>query len=165
MTQRSIFNRSAVRRSGGTSINGQTGSLSLVSPMLTTTGNVFRIDNSNPISLTDAPTITGIDGSLANYFRVTLGGNRTMDKPINLRDGQSFIFEIEQGVGAPHTLVFDSGANGYRFAAIASPQGVKLADWNALLAATPLNSYARIGFIFKESAGFSDAVAIAGFHP
>ena len=165
MAQRSKLIRSAVRRSGGTSINGLTGALTLASPMLTTSGSTFRIDNANPTTLTDAATITGIDASLNTAFNVTIEGNRTMDKPTNARDAEKIIFQIEQGPLGPFTLTFDPGANGYRFANAASPQGPKLTDWNTLLAATPIGSYSRIGFIFDEADGFWDAVAIAGFWP
>ena len=165
MPQRSRVNRSAVRRSGGTSINGLTGALTLASPMLSTSGDTFRLDNGNIKTLADAATITGIDAALNNSFQVTLLGNRTMDKPSNARDGEKITFRIEQGTGAPHTLAFDAGANGYRFANATSPQGVKLADFTALLAATPLNSYVRIGFEFHEADSFWDAVALAGFWP
>ena len=168
MPTRSQVYRSAVRRSGGIlSINGLTGAISLLSPMLSTSGNTLRIDNKNIKTLTDAATITGVDVTVNNAFQVTLGGNRTMDKPSGtpIQDGEVITFRIEQGAGAPHTLVFDTGANGYRFANAASPNGTTLTQFNNLLAATPLNSYLRIGFEFHEADGFWDAVALAGFWP
>ena len=168
MATRSKLERSSVRRSGSggvTSINGLTGAVTLASPMLSQSGQTIRHDNGNIITLTDAATITGIDTAVNNSFQVVLGGNRTMDKPSNARDGEKITFRIEQDGTAGRTLVFDSGANGYRFAAVASPQGVKLADFNTLLAATPANSYVRIGFEFHEADGFWDCVALAGFWP
>lgn len=165
MPQRSRIHRSAIRRSGGTSINGKTGDLELVSPMLTEDGDTFRIDNANPTTLTDAATITGIDAAVNTAFSVVIEGNRTLDKPSNPRDAEKIIFLIEQGAGGPYTLTFDAGADGYRFCNAASPQGPKLADFDGLLAATPVGSYLRVGFIYEEVDGFWDCVALSGYWP
>jgi hypothetical protein len=50
-------------------------------------------------TLTDAANIT-IDGAVANAFAVTLGGDRTLDNPVNLVDGMLYTLRIKQdGVG------------------------------------------------------------------
>jgi hypothetical protein len=59
------------------------------------------------VALTDASTIA-TDASLGNYFRVTLGGNRTLGNPTNASDGQRIIFEfIQDGTGS-RTLAYDT---------------------------------------------------------
>lgn len=52
------------------------------------------------VALTDGATIA-TDASLGNYFRVTLGGNRTLSNPTNMVDGQKCIWElIQDGTGS-----------------------------------------------------------------
>ncbi len=51
--------------------------------------------HTNPITLTDAATIA-VDATLGNFFRVTLGGNRTLGNPTGATDGQMLMFEIIQ---------------------------------------------------------------------
>ena len=58
-----------------------------------------------PVYLTDAATIA-VDASLANHFRVTLGGNRTLGNPTNLTDGQKLLFEIIQDGTGSRTLAY-----------------------------------------------------------
>ncbi len=65
------------------------------------------------VHLTDAATI-GVDASLGNDFRVTLGGNRTMGTPANPVNGDQIIFQVTQGAGGPYTLSWSSG---YQFSA------------------------------------------------
>jgi hypothetical protein len=53
-----------------------------------------------PDTLTDGANIA-TDASLGNHFRVTLGGNRTLDNPTNLADGQRIVWEfIQDGTGS-----------------------------------------------------------------
>lgn len=53
-----------------------------------------------PVTLTDAATIA-TDASLGTHFRVTLGGNRTLDNPTNPADGQKVVWElIQDGTGS-----------------------------------------------------------------
>jgi hypothetical protein len=47
------------------------------------------------VTLTDATTITP-NASTANEFAVTLGGNRTIANPTNLRAGSWLFFRIKQ---------------------------------------------------------------------
>lgn len=56
-----------------------------------------------PITLTDAATIA-TDASLADLFRVTLGGNRTLANPTNPIDGQMLRWEIVQDGTGGRTL-------------------------------------------------------------
>lgn len=59
------------------------------------------------ITLTDATNIA-VNASLANCFRVTLGGNRTLDNPTNLIDGQQLFFRIKQDGTGSRTLAYGS---------------------------------------------------------
>lgn len=58
-------------------------------------------------ALTDAATIA-TDASLANAFRVTLGGNRTLGNPTNPTNGQRCIWEIIQDGTGSRTLALDT---------------------------------------------------------
>ncbi len=55
--------------------------------------------------LTDASTIA-LDFSLANYFRVVLGGNRTLGVPSNLSQGQSGVINVRQDITGNRTLAY-----------------------------------------------------------
>jgi hypothetical protein len=58
-------------------------------------------------ALSDGATIA-LDASLSNYFRVTLGGNRTLANPTNARDGQTIeVLVIQDGSGS-RTLAYGS---------------------------------------------------------
>jgi hypothetical protein len=116
-------------------------------------------------TLTDAATIVGIDASLNSKFGVTLAGNRTMDIPSNPTDGLSITFVIRQDGTGGRTLAWTAGAGGYAFANAASVQGVKLTDFDSLLAATPASGRVRIGFIYDVTANRWDASALAGYLP
>jgi hypothetical protein len=59
------------------------------------------------VTLTDAATIT-TDASLGNYFRVTLGGNRTLGAPTNLSDGQILTFELIQDATGSRTITLNA---------------------------------------------------------
>ena len=59
------------------------------------------------VALTDAVTIA-IDASLGNYFRVTLGGNRTLGAPTNPTDGQNIIVEVIQDGTGTRTLAYNA---------------------------------------------------------
>lgn len=69
-------------------------------------------DTSFVYQLTDAANIS-VDASAASKFRVTLGGNRTLDNPTNPRgDGQLILFRITQDGTGGRTLAYDTK---YRF--------------------------------------------------
>jgi hypothetical protein len=55
------------------------------------------------VALTDGATIA-TDASLGNYFRVTLGGNRTLSNPTNMVDGQKCIWELIQDATGTRTI-------------------------------------------------------------
>lgn len=59
------------------------------------------------VALTDGATITP-DFNDANFFSVTLGGNRTLANPSNLTAGQSGSIFVTQDGGGSKTLVYDS---------------------------------------------------------
>lgn len=58
-------------------------------------------------SLTSGATIA-VDASLGNIATVTLTHNALLQNPTNPTDWQGLIFVVEQGVGAPWTLSFDT---------------------------------------------------------
>ena len=60
-----------------------------------------------PVALTDAATIA-TNAALANAFRVTLGGNRTLGNPTNAYDGQVLTWEIIQDGTGSRTLALDT---------------------------------------------------------
>lgn len=59
------------------------------------------------VALTDATTIA-VDASTGNYFRVTLGGNRTLGLPSNPLDGQRVVFEVIQDGTGTRTLAYNA---------------------------------------------------------
>lgn len=59
------------------------------------------------ILLSDAATIYA-NCRLGSHFYFTLGGNRTLGKPVNMRDGQRIIFEIIQDATGSRTITLDS---------------------------------------------------------
>lgn len=59
------------------------------------------------VALTDGANIA-VDASLSNNFKVTLAGNRTLDNPTNLADGQILNFRIKQDGTPPRTLAYGS---------------------------------------------------------
>lgn len=65
-----------------------------------------------PFALTDATTIL-VDASKGSFFRVTLGGNRTMGAPSNPTDGQMIMFEIHQDATGTRTLAWTLTTGGY----------------------------------------------------
>ncbi|HSX42847.1 MAG TPA: hypothetical protein VLF59_02055 [Candidatus Saccharimonadales bacterium] len=60
-----------------------------------------------PVALTDAATIA-TNASLGNYFRVTLGGNRTLGNPTSPTDGQKVIWELIQDSTGSRTITLDT---------------------------------------------------------
>jgi hypothetical protein len=60
-----------------------------------------------PVTLTDAATIA-TNASLGNYFRVTLGGNRTLGNPTNPFDGQKIMWELIQDATGSRTITLGS---------------------------------------------------------
>ncbi|MBD1995265.1 hypothetical protein H6G00_01295, partial [Leptolyngbya sp. FACHB-541] len=64
-----------------------------------------------PVALTDATSIA-IDASAANYFTLTVAGNRTLANPTNFVAGTNFEIEIKQDATGNRTLAYGSA---YRF--------------------------------------------------
>lgn len=69
------------------------------------------------VTLTDAATIA-IDASAGNFFRVQLGGNRTLGVPTNLVEGQSGQIDVYQDGTGSRTLAYSWC---YQFAAGTAP--------------------------------------------
>lgn len=68
--------------------------------------NVYTKNQSvSPVALTDGVNIA-VDASLSNNFKVTLGGNRTLDNPTNLTDGMVLNFVIKQDATGSRTLAY-----------------------------------------------------------
>lgn len=59
------------------------------------------------VALTDAESIA-TDASLSNHFSVTLGGNRTLGNPTNMRDGGIYNWRIKQDGTGSRTLAYGS---------------------------------------------------------
>ena len=59
------------------------------------------------VSLTDATTID-TDASKSNHFYVTLGGNRTLGNPTNLKDGVILNWWVKQDGTGSRTLAYGS---------------------------------------------------------
>lgn len=77
---------------------------------LVTTGNVQVGGQgwSDTATLTDAATIA-VDCNNGNVFTVTLGGNRTLGAPSNLKNGATYVFIIKQPAsGGPRTLAYNA---------------------------------------------------------
>jgi hypothetical protein len=56
------------------------------------------------VALVDAATID-TDAALSNHFRVTLGGNRTLANPTNMRDGGIYNWRVRQpAAGGPWVI-------------------------------------------------------------
>lgn len=59
------------------------------------------------VALSDGVSIN-TDASLSNHFSVTLGGNRTLENPTNMRDGGIYNWRIKQDGTGSRTLAFGS---------------------------------------------------------
>lgn len=78
----------------------------VVAPAVTRTGRTLRTYT----ALTDAATIA-VDASLNDFFRVVLGGNRTLGNPTNVPGAgqtQMLLFEIRQDGTGSRTLALDT---------------------------------------------------------
>lgn len=174
-TFQGAFSRVRVRRiqsSGGqpsltlTSTTASPTGLSFGGPMFNLGGaGQIRYDNANYVTLVDGAIIP-VDASAGNGFSLALGAANTIEKPANPREGQKITFRITLGV-ASLVPVWESGLDGFRFADIASPQGIKLADVNALFTAAPINATIYAGYEYQEGAGGSirrwNCIGLAGW--
>jgi hypothetical protein len=66
-----------------------------------------RLGDLSPVTLTDATTVA-TDAALGDFFRVTLGGNRTLGNPTNMVDGQRVIWELIQDATGTRTITLGS---------------------------------------------------------
>lgn len=104
-----------------------------------------------PVTLVDGATVD-LDASQGSVFRLTAGGNRTIQPPTNPTDGQKIIIEHLASGGA-RTLSLSTGTGGFRF-------GTDITS----ITATTSGKIDRIGCIYNESANKWDVVAfIKGF--
>lgn len=71
------------------------------------TGGTAKFTPPTVTTLTDAATIA-TDASVGTYYRVTLGGNRTLGNPTNPTDGQRSMWEIKQDATGGRTLTADT---------------------------------------------------------
>lgn len=69
--------------------------------------NLPLLTPQNVVTLTDGATIN-TDASLGNYFKVTLGGNRTLANPTNPTTNQKVIFEFLQDGTGSRTITLGS---------------------------------------------------------
>jgi hypothetical protein len=95
--------------------------------------------------LTDAATIL-VDAALGPKFRVTLGGNRTMDNPSNPQTGRMLLFRIKQDSTGGRLITWDSH---YWFSS----------DLPVPVLSTSPGSWDYLGFIYNE-AGHWDFISL-----
>jgi hypothetical protein len=69
--------------------------------------NVSQISGLGLVALTDAATIA-VNAAAGSFFRVTLGGNRTLGTPSNPVDGQQITFEFIQDSTGSRTLAYSA---------------------------------------------------------
>lgn len=156
--QKGTFSRVRVRRiqsNGGaptiaiTSATGSPSGLQFAGPMFNLGGaGQIRYDNAKYVDLVDAAVIA-VDASAGNGFDVAISAANTFGKPTNSREGQKATFRVRLG-SAGLVPVWEAGFDGYAFADVASPQGVKLADVNALFLAAPAGATIYVGFERQE---------------
>lgn len=104
------------------------------------------------VVLTDGPTIA-VDASLGNDFRLTLGGDHSMENPINALDGQQIIFQITQASGGPHTLNWGSD---YEFSTSLPEPTLS----------TSAGQTDVLGFVYNAARGtWLLTLVVAGFNP
>lgn len=64
-------------------------------------------DSAAMVALTDAATVL-VDFGAGTNFELTIGGNRTLDAPSNVKPGKSGVIYITQASGGSHTLGYHS---------------------------------------------------------
>lgn len=112
-----------------------------------------------PVTLTDAATIL-VNAAASNYFRVTLGGNRTLGTPSSPTDGQQAVFEVIQpGSGGPYTLSYSGG---YTFPASAPQPSLSTAagdhDFISFVYSASESAWVCTGYVLAQ---FGALVTIA----
>jgi hypothetical protein len=145
------------------------GAIAIRSPMAANTGaSPVRIDNGNVKELAAAATVIGIDVDLNQSFHLVADQNLAMAIPTasiitTPRDGEKITFSLTTASETFRTITWTGGAGGYRFSAVASPQGVKVADFNTLMALVNSTKLMKIGFEYDAAFNFWCATALAGY--
>ena len=98
------------------------------------------------VTLTDAETIT-TPCDQGSYFRVTLGGNRTLANPSNASDGQRLVYQVIQDGTGGRTLNF---GNKFKFGAdlpsITLSSGAGKVDFIGVICDTANDAYYIVSF-------------------
>lgn len=76
-------------------------------PELQTSNTYTACQLVTPVALTDGANIA-TNAALSNSFYVTLGGNRTLDNPTNLKHGAIYNWRIKQDGTGSRTLAYGS---------------------------------------------------------
>jgi hypothetical protein len=98
------------------------------------------------VTLVDATSVQ-TDCSKGNHFRVTIAGNRTLQNPSNLVDGQRLVWEIQQDGTGGRTITLDT--------LFSTPNNVP----SVILTTTP-NQWSLIAAIYN---GSINKVVVTGF--
>jgi len=127
---------------GGTTAEKVTGAQ--IKTYITSSENTYTAAQQvGTVTLTDGANIS-VDASLGNVFEVTLGGNRTLDNPTNLVDGQTFIFRVIQDGTGSRTLSYGTA---YRFPGGTEP--TLSTDANAVDYLTGVSDGTNVDLVFS----------------
>lgn len=105
-------------------------------------------DSSAFVALTDAATIA-VDLSTLLNATVTLGGNRTLGNPTNMKVGQSGVFQVLQDATGSRTLSFGTA---YDFGAAGAPTLQTAANKEDLIFYVVMPGAARLRCTFNKGA-------------
>jgi hypothetical protein len=98
-------------------------------------------------TLTDASTIA-TDASLANHYRVTLGGNRTLGNPTNAYDGARIVWEfIQDGTGSRLITLDTKFALGSDIVAITLSTGANKRDFMTAIYNSTADKWYVVAFV------------------
>lgn len=99
-------------------------------------------------AITDAASLV-TDASLGMYFRVTLGGNRTLANPINPQyDGQKIMWELIQDGTGSRTLTLDTAfALGTDIAGVTLSTAANKRDFLGAIYNSTANKWYVIAFV------------------
>ena len=113
-------------------------------------------------TLTDAATIV-VDARNNRHLNVTIAaGPRTFGVPSNPTPGQRLTFIVESTPGGI-VPVWTAGAGGYRFANALSPEGVRIAQVNALFTAQTAGTKVHVTYQYDAADDQWDAIDLRGF--
>jgi hypothetical protein len=150
------------------SVAGVYGSVSIVSPLRTVSGQNIILENGNNKNLSSAPIATDFDTDNFNYFTIaSLPVNTVIPAPSpapsSSKRGRKITYNITKG-GATVTLSFAGGAGGYQFAvAQAGTTGITVTQLDDLWNNMATSQTMKIGFEWNPDGVTTwQAVAIAG---